>query len=142
MAMQLSHIIYVSRASHLMRPTELVELLRTAREINESNRITGMLVYKDQSFMQVLEGAKKSVCEIYDKIKRDKRHCRVKTLADEPIADRSFADWSMGFKNLTGIDTTLLNGYSDFFESSFDVEELKLKANKAFELLLYFRGLS
>ena len=49
-------LAYVSNASRLMSSASLSMLLRQARASNKRHDITGMLLYKDGSFLQVLEG--------------------------------------------------------------------------------------
>ena len=52
----LSHVVYVSTASEPMDDEDLAELLAQSRERNARNDITGMLLYKDSRFIQLLEG--------------------------------------------------------------------------------------
>ncbi len=50
------HLCYVSTAKYLMTQEELLKLLNVARQSNSKLGITGMLLYKDMSFLQVIEG--------------------------------------------------------------------------------------
>jgi hypothetical protein len=50
------HVIYASAASHLLTKAELQAMLQETRETNVQVGVTGMLLYKDGSFLQVLEG--------------------------------------------------------------------------------------
>ncbi|HSM42684.1 MAG TPA: BLUF domain-containing protein, partial [Afifellaceae bacterium] len=59
-------LVYVSAAHHLMGDDELTEILETSRARNAAAGITGMLLYKDGSFMQLLEGAKTNVLGTYE----------------------------------------------------------------------------
>ena len=70
----LFHLIYVSTAVVPMTEGDLVKLLKQSRSRNEQNRITGMLLYKNGHFMQVLEGEEASVMEIFHNIEKDPRH--------------------------------------------------------------------
>jgi len=49
---------YTSIASHLMAHDELIQLLQEARENNRKRGITGMLLYMEGCFFQVLEGGR------------------------------------------------------------------------------------
>jgi hypothetical protein len=49
-------IVYVSSALKPFSKTDLLTLLEKSRENNTSLGISGMLLYKDGNFMQVLEG--------------------------------------------------------------------------------------
>lgn len=48
------NLIYTSSAVELFREDELVELLKTSRDNNRRRGITGMLLYNDGNFLQVL----------------------------------------------------------------------------------------
>ncbi|OYV16473.1 MAG: hypothetical protein CG438_1611, partial [Methylococcaceae bacterium NSP1-1] len=47
---------YASTALKDWTPEELLELLKVCRDNNAAKDITGMLVYSDRTFFQVLEG--------------------------------------------------------------------------------------
>ena len=106
------YLIYISSATHEMNHEELAEILDTARKANAKASITGMLLYKEGNFMQMLEGKKESVLKLYEKIKKAPRHKDVITVIerDEPI--RSFPDWTMGFQDMHQIEGNL--NYSDY----------------------------
>ena len=57
-----------------------------------------LLLYADGNVMQVLEGEKAVVLELFQTIKLDKRHSGIFVLVEQEIAARQFASWSMGFK--------------------------------------------
>ncbi len=67
----LFHLIYVSTAVKPMIGDELVSLLEQSRARNKRHRITGMLLYSDGHFMQVLEGEEASVMKIFEDISHD-----------------------------------------------------------------------
>jgi hypothetical protein len=93
-------LIYCSQASHDFEPDELIELLRSARELNESAGLTGMLLYCSQSFLQMLEGDSDALTATYGRITADDRHANLRVLADIEVAAALFPDWSMGFEHL------------------------------------------
>ena len=110
-------LTYVSSAVTPFTPSELVELLATSHENNAKSNISGMLLYKDGNFMQVLEGDEDVVRTLYDKIGRDRRHRGLLTLIQGPLAERQFPDWSMGFRNLNTADVLAMPGYSEFLNT-------------------------
>lgn len=67
---------------------------------NTALTVTGMLLFAQGRFLQVLEGERKDVHHTYEKIRDDSRHDHVTLLADKPIQERSFSHWNMGFKLL------------------------------------------
>jgi len=81
-----------------MTGDELTALLTKARTYNRSHAITGMLIYIDGSFLQILEGEPSAVLALNERIKSDPRHSGVINMLSRTISQRAFADWSMGFK--------------------------------------------
>ncbi|HEY3287190.1 MAG TPA: BLUF domain-containing protein [Gemmatimonadaceae bacterium] len=90
-------LVYVSSAEHLQSEAELEEILTVARELNARDDVTGILLYHEGSFMQCLEGDREVIHATYDRIARDPRHHGIVKLLDEPIAERSFPEWQMGY---------------------------------------------
>jgi hypothetical protein len=85
------HLVYISQAQENMTLTTLVVLLMQARTLNERHDVTGTLVYGDGQFMQVMEGEEAVVKDLYARVAQDARHYNVRTLAEGPLATRSFA---------------------------------------------------
>jgi hypothetical protein len=132
----LMHCIYSSRASATMRDSEVQTLLTHARRNNVTHGITGMLLFIDGSFFQVLEGEAASVDRTYEVISRDGRHDRVTQIIREPIAQRSFGEWSMGFAAVGRADAQRLVGENDFFGSAVCLEQIN--PGRAKKLLVAF----
>jgi hypothetical protein len=115
---KLIHCIYASRGNPALSEASLPALLDSARRNNLSLDITGMLLFIEGSFFQVLEGDAPAVDRLYASIARDPRHDRVTQIIREPIAQRSFAEWSMGFVSMTRTHAQSLVGENDFFGSA------------------------
>lgn len=113
---KLTHLIYTSMASSGFNDAELPELLRHSRKNNSSVDVTGMLLYTDGSFFQVLEGDEPSLVTLFNTISADRRHEKVAKIIHEPIARRAFADWSMGFAEIDAAELAELDGVNDFFQ--------------------------
>ncbi len=64
---------------------------------NQKYNITGLLIYKNNQFAQVIEGDEDAIERIWSKIQRDTRHKDIQILSKEPIVHRSFTKWSMLF---------------------------------------------
>ena len=110
-------LIYVSSAVELFSPAELLALLETSRRNNTPVGITGLLLYKDGNFMQVIEGEAAEIHRLHDRISRDPRHTGLITLTERRIEQRQFSDWSMGFKNLCDPDVRTVPGYNEFLNT-------------------------
>jgi hypothetical protein len=114
--MDLVHCIYCSASSGAdLTPAELQSLLDQCRRKNAVAGLTGMLLYQNRSFFQVLEGDRNVVEALYERISKDKRHTRVTKIILEPITDRAFADWTMGCPKLSSSQLAKIPGLNDFF---------------------------
>lgn len=114
--MPLHELIYISDAAHAMQDPDLRELLDQSRRKNARLQVTGILVYYQRKFMQLIEGDKAPVLALFDTICTDRRHSNVLNVWDHPISERNFAEWSMAF---TVPDPLMLRGkpgYSEFLE--------------------------
>lgn len=101
--MPLLQIIYMSSLVD-NDETHIPSILESARRNNAQNQITGMLLYSNGTFMQVLEGVPELVKATFDAIRRDARHFNIFTLDELPVNQRHFASWSMGYHRVTGSD--------------------------------------
>jgi Sensors of blue-light using FAD len=93
----LYQLAYLSSALAKPSETGLRAILETSRRNNGADGITGLLLYHDGNFFQVLEGAKGAVLTCYDRIVADSRHHGHIVLLSEEISQRNFSDWSMAY---------------------------------------------
>lgn len=120
----LIHVVYASRETEKFDPDSLKELLNIARTNNHSKDVSGMLLYSEGSFFQVLEGEPDAVRSLYDKIGQDPRHDRVIKIIEEPIKQRSFDQWSMGYVGASPDELKRIDGLNDFFNDKGCLTEL------------------
>jgi len=113
---RLKHVIYTSAAVAPFDPSALKAILELARTRNSERSVTGMLLFSEGSFFQVLEGDEKTLDELFTAIAADPRHKRVTKIIDEPIARRDFSAWSMGFAEAAAAELTGVEGLSDFYQ--------------------------
>jgi hypothetical protein len=105
--------LYASRARTALTPSMIEDILDKSRTKNPSSGITGILCYSGDIFIQVLEGGRDEVCELYNAIVRDDRHTQVRLLAFEEIRERKFCNWTMGHVDLAKINPSILLKYSE-----------------------------
>lgn len=133
----LIQMIYLSNSTHFDSDTDekLQSLLKTARRNNNRLGVTGMLLYHNGSFLQVLEGQESVVDALYERIKQDDRHRACMIVARLKVPEREFGNWSMGFQKPEGV---LLMGFSDFMNDyrQYDPDRL---GSEAYNLMLKFR---
>lgn len=109
----LVRLLYASRAVVPFTEEELGQVLRESRASNPERGITGVLCYSEGIFMQVLEGGRTPVNEVYARIAADPRHTQVELLSYEEIEERRFAGWSMGQIDLASLNPAMLLKYSE-----------------------------
>ena len=103
--------VYASRAKAPVAPGMFEAILDQSRKNNLAQGITGLLCFAKDTFVQVLEGGRDEVCELFNTIVRDDRHDTVRLLVFEEIPQRQFASWTMGQINLDLVNPALLLRY-------------------------------
>jgi hypothetical protein len=134
---QLIRCIYASTAASIFKESDIPALLEHARTANAGRALTGMLLYIEGGFFQVLEGDDAVVDDAYGRIKRDPRHSKISLIIREPIAARDFSEWTMGFCTVDSSEAGQLIGENDFFRSASCVT--RLDSGRAKKLLAAFR---
>jgi hypothetical protein len=114
----LIQLVYVSSGTRKFATGELVELLRVSRRNNQSNDITGMLIYHDGNFIQVLEGPPQPVAETFRRIGEDRRHRGLIEMLNQTIDQRDFPDWTMGFVAIEKDMPPDLLGFADLLKGN------------------------
>ena len=90
-------VIYSSKVSQPLGSADLEQLLVAARTSNEACGVTGVLIYVDGVFVQVLEGDRATLDELVAGIRDDVRHEAMTVFHDAEIGERAFRDWRMAF---------------------------------------------
>ncbi|MBU3638596.1 BLUF domain-containing protein [Polynucleobacter sp. AP-RePozz3-80-G7] len=93
----LVELSYLSEAVSDMSFLGLMRLLESARAFNQKNGVTGILLYDNQQFGQIIEGEHANVMKVWKRIQEDKRHHRVELLEIREITERNFPDWLLRF---------------------------------------------
>lgn len=116
--MSYTQLIYTSTL-HGDDESVLTSIHSHAVRNNTTVTITGMLIFYKGRFLQVLEGDKKTVHKVFDKIKHDPRHQNVELLLEKDVEERSFSHWNMGFRHLQEDELTQMSVYKNYLESEF-----------------------
>ena len=96
----LSQLVYVSNRKSTCNQSEIDKILASCKKNNPSLNITGVLLFSDTKFIQLVEGEAKVIMDLYDKIKKDPRHSSPMMISYNPISEKSFPSWHMGSKNI------------------------------------------
>lgn len=94
----LYELLYTSIAVREMSEGDLEDLLADVRPKNVVRNITGLLVHDARGFMQLLEGEKQDVEEVFASIRKDARHRTVTVFHSGEIAARAYGDFSMAYR--------------------------------------------
>lgn len=130
-------VVYASAASVPFSDDDLAVLLARSRRANRAAGVTGLLVHVPGRFMQVLEGPVSSVRPLLARIAADPRHSGVWTLAEEPIAERRFGDWAMGYR--AERDVAAVPGFNASILAADSRDVPWTTESRASELLDWFR---
>jgi hypothetical protein len=90
-------VIYSSEAVGEPSPADLEAILDDARPSNEAAGITGVLVFADGVFLQVLEGERDAVDSLVARIARDPRNRGLKVFYRGEIDACTFESWHMAY---------------------------------------------
>jgi hypothetical protein len=136
--MALIHLIYTSSAATPLADLELDRILESSLRHNTQQHLTGMLLYAGGNFMQILEGEEAAVDETYNRITNDPRHTGILLINHQPIMQREFFKWSMGFRRKGKADAALHPGYEPFFECGFDAASIGASPGLGLKMLREF----
>lgn len=131
-------LVYCSSATQPFDVEDLSDLLAVSRARNSERDITGMLLYRGGEFVQILEGPRSNVEQLMEKIGRDPRHTDVRVLIEEPLHERRFDDWTMGYQSLVAPRPGTAEGYRDSFDD-LRMGDHDMIGRAIMELTLWFR---
>lgn len=94
---QIHQLIYVSRAIEDLCYSDLQSIIETSLQKNKQNHITGILLYKDHYFLQLLEGSAQNVKNTLSCIIKDPRHHHLQVHVESKCNERIFPHWQMAF---------------------------------------------
>jgi len=107
--MELAYLIYKSVPMTNISETNLLEITEQSKANNAENEITGILLYGNNQFIQVLEGAEKDIDALYQKLLTDKRQSDLIIINKGWLISRYFPTWSMGFRSINDHEIKLIN---------------------------------
>ena len=80
--------------------------------MNPTLNVTGALLHNNDFFLQVLEGNKETIKELFAKIRKDKRHKNILMILNQKIENRIFNNYDANFSIMkTKADIERLNTY-------------------------------
>jgi hypothetical protein len=95
---QLIELTYVSQPAQAMSFLGLMRLLYHSYSNNQALGITGVLIYENDRFGQVIQGKVDQIDALWNRIQKDQRHKNVRLIDRKPISERTFSKWTMVFQ--------------------------------------------
>ncbi|GAB5399160.1 MAG: hypothetical protein Aureis2KO_07450 [Aureisphaera sp.] len=121
-------IVYVSRAVSTISENDLQTLFKSTELNNSDLEITGILLYSEQTFLQVLEGEYPIISSLYETIAEDPRHEHLVKLVDTEKGNRIFEKYKTGFSIITEKDD--ITNLKLLIQQALDKKEHKEVAEK------------
>lgn len=132
-------LVYVSTATEPFSSQDLARLLETSRKNNAADGVTGMLLYHDGNFFQVLEGDRDAVTRVFRRVERDPRHQAVMTIHEDEVEERAFGDWSMAWCEVNESTLEQVPGFSDLMLRRDQAEPFGTDSKMVHDMILTFR---
>lgn len=93
-------ISYVSSVNPELTEEEIQTVLNFSRNWNIDHQITGILLYSEGNFFQVLEGEKELLESLFSRIEKDKRHRNVMVIFEKEVSEVKFDTYQSDFISL------------------------------------------
>lgn len=119
-------LMYKSQALVDFNRHELRILLSQSRKNNIKLGVTGILLYANRTFIQLLEGDKDTVLSLYQEIRNDSRHRNITTLMQKEVEKRMYADWAMSYKGIEPEEYENIPGFTLFLDNDEVADPLHL----------------
>ena len=117
---ELHRLVYTSFRKPDCDDAEIQKILDSCKKNNPGRNVTGILMHSDKRFIQYIEGEKKDLLELYDLIKEDPRHGGINQRNLEPIKERVFPSWQMGYKDVSKENLSFNTTISDIDKHHFE----------------------
>lgn len=117
-------IVYSSKAADHMDEDSLKQILDSSGRNNENNNITGMLIFRNDTFIQMLEGKQADVEATFNRILEDKRHEQVLKLFANNTDKRHFPNWKMAMQVVDDATFSQIENYQPLEEGDRFLSEL------------------
>lgn len=111
---EIDQILYCSLSPHAMDEEGLKALTSSFASLNRMDQITGLLMYSDQVFLQMIEGSPEAVDHLWSRILRDPRHYGIVQLYHYRELERRTCDaWDMQLVSFETLRSIVHNAYAE-----------------------------
>ena len=101
---ELHEVLYLSTLAPDAPLKVVASIASQARKANQAAGITGLLVFDGMQFCQHIEGPRKAVLALTERIRHDPRHVDVDILHHGPLAQRRFRHFGLGYTAVEDVD--------------------------------------
>lgn len=101
--------VYISSARAGLGALDVQNILDASLRNNGAAGLSGLLIFHERSFFQVLEGPRAEVQACYRRIEGDARHRQIIPMVELELTERTFAQWRMGFARPNDLTAPLRN---------------------------------
>ena len=110
---ELHEVLYVSTLAPGAPLQVVAQIAAKARLVNEAAGITGLLIFDGMRFCQQIEGSRKEVLALTQRILQDKRHTQVEILRHGPLDTRRFKRFALAYADMNDADVLARMEHSD-----------------------------
>lgn len=131
-------ISYVSSVNPNLSEEEIQKVLSYSRNWNNENNITGILLYSDGNFFQVLEGDKELLESLFSRVRIDKRHQNVMVIFEKEVSLPKFESYQSDFISL---DSRFQSKNIEMYLSEIDKLNPKIQSSVRYILNKFAEGI-
>ncbi len=131
-------ISYVSSVNPNLTEADIQEILKYTSNWNNDHDITGILLYSDGNFFQVLEGEKELLKSLLSRIVKDERHNNVMVIFQKEVSQTKFDDYQSDFISL---DSRFQSKNIELYFSQIDKLNPKIQSSVRYILNNFAEGI-
>ncbi len=105
-------LCYIRKQKEILSSSNLEDLFQFVVKTNTTLNISDVLLHNNNFFLQVLEGDKDSIQDLFANIRRDQRHHELLLILNQKVENRIFNNYEATFSVLKSKeDIERLNNY-------------------------------
>jgi hypothetical protein len=89
-------VAWSSVPSTPLSTTNFDRLVGSSRLNNVRDHISGMLLFTGGHFLSIIEGDERDLCDLWLRLERDSRHCKLVRIGEDPCGNRLHPAWVSG----------------------------------------------
>ncbi len=120
----LHRVVYLSAATGEADTVDLRSIAHQCQRNNSHTGVTGLLMFIDGSFLQVIEGESGVITELLETLRSDHRHKDITIIEEKPVEARLFPQWCMEVRKAE-FDNTIANCEETFAETIKRIERVE-----------------